>query len=661
MSGSRSFGPLLSALLLLPALSGFPQAGPLAYILPATDKVIVVLGDTPRSVAGFQVFRKAAGEAGFTSLTPGPVLPAADAYQAAQLIGRDLAWISEKVKTKDPEEVWRKLNADRPMTLSLCLVSHRLRLAMGRTLVDLAVKPGSSYTYRVITVDGAGKELGRVEKQLKVTDPEPPPKVTELRAEAGDGEVKLSWEYPAYTGGEKDRAVAFVVYREETGKAAERLTASPVLRIEGHLEHLDQTASNGTTYVFSIEALDIIGATSDRARSKPATPKDTTPPLVPMGLTAVDQEQGVLLVWRMSPELDASHYDVWRGDGLQQEFVKINRAPVPREDPRFLDTEAKRGTAQYYKVSAVDKGGNASPPAGPVTIIAKDTTPPPPVAGLSLTVDREKRAVSLLWQPLKVPDLQGYYVYRGDKGGEMLRIVGKPIGPADSPVFVDGGFENRGLSPGATLVYAVSGVDLSSNEGEKSFIEIQIPDNVPPAAPLSFGARPTAEGSVELVWQPGLSADLEAHRVYRDDGGGFRLVAEVEKKTTAWIDRTVTRGKAYTYRVAEIDAAKNESPPSKEVRIVPTDTTPPLAPGEVTARAAAKGVLVEWKPSGSEDIAGYVVYRATRKTGPWERLTPKPTADLRFADGKGKAGYWYGVSAVDTSGNEGSKQEGPAQ
>jgi len=276
-------------------------------------------------------------------------------------------------------------------------------------------------------------------------------------------------------------------------------------------------------------------------------------------------------------------------------------------------------------------------------------------------VDKEKRAVSLSWQPLNVSDLQGYYLYRGEKGGELLRIVGKPINPSGSPAFVDSGFEGRGLAPGAVLVYAVTGVDQSSNEGQKSFVEIQIPDNLPPAAPLSFGARPTVEGYVELVWQPGLSSDLAAHRVYRDDGKGFQLVVELEKRTTTWIDRTVTRGNAYAYRVTGIDAAENESVPTKEVRIVPTDTTPPSAPAEVTARAGTKGVEVGWKPVDAEDIAGYVVYRAARKTGPWEKMTPKPIPDARFTDGKGRAGSWYAVSAVDTSGNEGPKQEGLAQ
>ena len=132
MNGSRKCSRLLlSAALLASAFPASAQEGPLAYVLPATDRVIVVLGDTPRAVAGFQVSRKAAGESLFTSLTPGPVLPAADAWQAAQLIGGDLAWIAQMLKTKDPQEIWRKLNADRPMALSLCLVSHGLRLAMG--------------------------------------------------------------------------------------------------------------------------------------------------------------------------------------------------------------------------------------------------------------------------------------------------------------------------------------------------------------------------------------------------------------------------------------------------------------------------------------------------------------------------------------------------
>ncbi len=85
------------------------------------------------------------------------------------------------------------------------------------------------------------------------------------------------------------------------------------------------------------------------------------------------------------------------------------------------------------------------------------------------------------------------------------------------------------------------------------------------------------------------------------------------------------------------------------------------APCEVTARAGAKGVEVGWQPADAEDLAGYVVHRLARKTGPWERMTPKPITDARFIDGKGKAGSWYAVSSVDTSGNEGPKLEGLAQ
>lgn len=661
MSASRWSGLALAASLLVSALPATAQEGPLAYVLPATDKVIVVLGDTPRAAAGFLAARKGPGESTFTALTPGPVLPAADAWQAASLIGGDLPWVSRMLKAKDPEEIWRRLNADRPMALSLCLVSHGVRLALGRTLVDLGVKPAQEYTYRVVVVDSAGRELGRIEKKLKVTDPEPPAKVKELRAEAGDGEVRLSWDYPAYTGSETDRTVAFVVYRQQAGGAAERLPASPVFRLEGHLECIDATVRNGATYTYGIEALDIIGAASGRTFSRPATPKDTTPPLAPMHLAAADRSEGVLVVWAMSPELDAAAYHVWRADGLQQEFVKINRAPVPADSPRYLDAEAKRGTPQYYQVTAVDANGNESPPAGPVTIIAKDTTPPPQVTGLSVKVDALKRTASLAWNALQVPDLRGYYLYRGEPGGRMLRIVGDPIEPSGHPAFVDSGFEGRGLPPGAVLVYAVTGVDQSSNEGERASIEALIPDNAPPTAVLSFGARATPEGRVELYWQPSLSSDLAGHRVYRDDGTGPRIVAELEASSSAWIDRGVSRGTAYAYRVVEIDAAKNESPPSREIRIVATDASPPPAPGEVTARAAAKGVQVEWRPPDVDDLAGFLVYRSARRTGPWELLTPKPIREARFADEKGAAGSWYAVSAIDTSGNEGPKQEGIAR
>lgn len=149
---------LFTQIMLLSALNVFAQQGPPVYILPAVDKAVIVLGDTPRTVKSFQVYRKGPGEREFRLLTPGPVVPAGDPYQTARLMGRDFDWIVKRMGNRDPELVWRKLQADRNKTLAFCLISHGLRAAMGRTFVDIEVGKGEEYRYRVILLDALNKE-----------------------------------------------------------------------------------------------------------------------------------------------------------------------------------------------------------------------------------------------------------------------------------------------------------------------------------------------------------------------------------------------------------------------------------------------------------------------------------------------------------------------
>ncbi len=658
---------LLAALLLVPIAAlaqraPAAQGGPLAYVLPAADRVVVVLADTPREAWGFQVLRRGPGESELRPLTPGPVQRSVDAGEACRLMGGDFDWIARRFQSNDPETLWRRILSDRPMALSLAMVSHGLRLALGRTLVDLGVRPGETYAYRVIVVDHVGNELGRMDRQVKVAAPALPPAPRELRAEAGDGTVDLSWDYPAYTGGEDDRTVAFVITRQEEGGAPRPVSPAPVFRIEGHLSYHDSDVVNGRTYTYRIEALDIIGARSRLTASKPVTPRDTTAPLVPTGLTAHDRDDGVLLVWRTSPELDAAHYTVWRSDGLEADAVPINPAPIPRDQPRFLDEKAPRGKPQYYWVAATDSSGNESKRGGPVTIIPLDTEPPPPIEGLEGSVDEDKRVVRLNWKPSPAADLKGYFVYRGEKGGELVRLGGEPMASARAPTFEDGGYKQKGLVPGANLVYAVTAVDQSYNESKRTLLEVTVPDKVAPPPPLAASARPTDDGHVLLSWQRSLARDIVKQRIYRsDDKKKAALLVELERDAATWLDRSVTRGRPYLYRITLVDAAGNESEPSPEMRVVPTDVKPPPEPLELAAEVERGGVRLRWQPPLADDVAGYTVYRSLYKGSRWERLTRDPIEKAEYFDRDGRAGVRYAVAAHDTSGNDGVRAEAVAR
>jgi fibronectin type 3 domain-containing protein len=609
------------------------------------------------------VYRKDRRARSYELLTPEPVSAVENAYEAVERMGPDFNWISRKLDSMAPEVVWRKLRMDHNLAQAYALLSHGLRSALGRTWIDTGVEPGKRYDYRVLLFDSSGDEIGRHEQRIRITEPDRPPAPKEVRAEYSGGIVSIEWEYPPFEGGPDDVAVGFAVLRRRAGEAFEPLSPAPVLRIEGYLNAFDEKVRIGETYVYAVVAQDIIGVISSPTESEPVTIEDTTAPLVPVGLKARDRGDDVLLIWKMSPELDVSHYDVFRSLSVddEAELEQLNSEPVPSQSPRFVDAEAPRGVPVYYRVRAVDEKGNRSPISGPAPLLAEDTDPPGPVGRLAAVVDEEARRVELSWRKPDDADLFGYYVYSGADESLLMRITAEPLPANERAGYTDGGYSDRGLEPGTSLVYAVSAVDASYNESPREVIAVEVPDAVPPDAPAGFAVRPTREGAVRLSWQPVLCFDLAGFRVYRSERTRFTVIADLSGDTVHWLDSRAERGKRYLYYVTALDSSGNESPPSKTVEVVPTDIQPPAPPGGLSAEAGRKGVRLQWKPPPDGDVKLYLLYRSRYPGGKPAQLIGRVEGRLSYLDRSGKAKYVYAVSAVDTSGNEGRRGEVKAE
>jgi fibronectin type 3 domain-containing protein len=419
---------------------------------------------------------------------------------------------------------------------------------------------------------------------------------------------------------------------------------------------VDDAAPQDTPLTYSVQAVDIIGTLSDAVSAAEVTLKDTTPPMAPQGVTAVDQKDGVLLVWKISPEAKIDHYMVYRSGSEDSGYEAINTAPVPLGQPRFLDTKPVRGVAWYYKVTAVTKGGIASAMSGAAPIIPRKTTPPGAVTGVHFTVDAKKRSVSFTCNPVQEPDVKGYLVFRGESRNSLVRLTPKPLPPSVAPAWQDAGWEAQGLPSGKTLVYAFAAIDTSLNEGAPEFVEVPIPDTAPPGPALSLTARSTADGRASLAWQPTVSRSLALHRVQRkSEGSAFAAVTELPAGTVTWIDTSATKGKTYTYRVVEVNGIGVESTTAPEATLTVTSTLPPAPPADLTAELTPKGVSLTWAAGPSGDTLGYLVYRAPYKGAQYARVTPRPLTDPSWLDAKGGKDNLYAVSVVDVSGNEGPR------
>jgi hypothetical protein len=166
---------------------------------------------------------------------------------------------------------------------------------------------------------------------------------TGLTAVPGDSKVTLSWN--PVSG-----AASYKVYRG-TASGAEGLIQSGVTATT----FTDTGLTNGTTYFYKVTAVNAVGESVPSAEVS-ATPQ-VAPPAAPTNLSAAAGNAQVTLTWTAST--GATSYNVFRsttagGEGTTP-FVSGLTSTT------FTDTGVTNGTTYFYKVSALNGGGQSGP------------------------------------------------------------------------------------------------------------------------------------------------------------------------------------------------------------------------------------------------------------------------------------------------------------
>lgn len=167
--------------------------------------------------------------------------------------------------------------------------------------------------------------------------------------------------------------------------------------------------------------------------------------------------------------------------------------------------------------------------------------------------------------------VRGYSVYRSEKEGSWKNVSAQPV---REPAFIDREFEF-----GRTYRYFVRsvtdpGAGFTESEDSPVF-EIKPVDTFPPTAPIgiSIAAGPDF---LTLAWDANAEKDLAGYLVWRwsgDPKNHIRLTSAPILET-AYTDRSVEKGKPYTYFVTAVDTAGNESARSAAVSETIKDPTP---------------------------------------------------------------------------------------
>lgn len=178
-------------------------------------------------------------------------------------------------------------------------------------------------------------------------DTTPPAKPTGLTGTAGDKKVDLRWN----SNSDSDLA-SYNIYRNGTLWGSVSTNTATITGL-----------TNGTTYTFTISAVDRSGNESAQTAAislepKGPPPPDTTPPAVPVLQGKPGKEQAIL-TWTRSSDADFSYYNLYQ-DGEKSGNYTSNTATV---------SGLKNGKEYAFQVTAVDSSGNESAKSNRVTVI----------------------------------------------------------------------------------------------------------------------------------------------------------------------------------------------------------------------------------------------------------------------------------------------------
>jgi hypothetical protein len=206
---------------------------------------------------------------------------------------------------------------------------------------------------------------------------------------------------------------------------------------------------------------------------------------------------------------------------------------------------------------------------------------------------------------------------------------------------------------GAPLAFAIQIETQRGKLSELSTSTTFVASLVPgPPRPL----MPTVDqNQIRLTWQPPQrNASLaKIYIVQRSDGPSHTTTE------TQFIDDAFEPNMSYTYTITAATDPSLPGVPSEPLVVVAKDTSAPQMPSGLDVKPTDNSAILTWTENTEADLAGYFIYRSDRPNGDFVKLNPKtPRAFNEYEDQNYRAGFYYAVSAVDTSGNE-SKMSAP--
>jgi titin len=482
--------------------------------------------------------------------------------------------------------------------------------------VDESVQNGHLYEYKVTAVNDYGESGSSA--SIFVMAGEIPDAPTGLTAEAGIGQITLTWHAPASNGG--CPITAYLIFRD-TGSGSEVFLIS----VPGdQLSYVDIPVDAGVAYFYMVAAQNAVGIS---AMSNEATAIAANLPSVPLDPVAVGDNDRISLTWT-APASDGGrpllYYHIYRSASAFGPFEKIGT--VLAAELSFIDTTARNGDLYFYQISAENEFGEGGVSDIVFAIAGGVPTEPKNLTASSGEVGR----VTLNWE---APDDDGgvpiyaYIIYRDTVSGSLVFLISVP-GSERS-------YTDIPVDDGVVYYYTVQAVN-EAGQGPISNEAVGKPVGFP-TVPLNVVAVGN-NNQVSIFWDPPVwdgGSALIYYNIYRlfiaygnaSNGGnisprrsptsdisndsGYVKIGTVVATGTTFIDYGVLNGDIVKYKVTA-ENQYHESGLSDSALVVVGG--PPTEPQNLIAMAGNSQITLAWDApadDGGYPIDAYIIYRDT--------------------------------------------------
>jgi RHS repeat-associated protein len=350
------------------------------------------------------------------------------------------------------------------------------------------------YSYIVTPLDSGGHEgYGVGALVIMGGDILSPNSPSGLNGIVGDGRVDLTWSQNQSSEG----VIGYHVYRALGTGSPVKISQTPVVSKKYvspntyAMSFTDQGLVNGSTYRYSVSAVDSASNESPRSTEISLIPTDLTPPDPPRHVRTVSDcsSPTITVSWDTGPSREPVIYTVFRtpqwGEGPS----------VVADGNSLVDPLTTPGVAYTYYVKARDNNNNMSVPSLSSSITARAS---------SAQVARPKAPFTKSGDG-KVT----LYVIR-DPNTVSTRIYRKPNVDVDCSDFEligdvasQGDWDDGAVQNGVAYDYAFTNVDSQGNESGLSPVGLGLPVAKPQAVSLCIEELPGwADGAIQCVHGP---------------------------------------------------------------------------------------------------------------------------------------------------------------